>query len=338
MNIKYNYLIGKAENLSSDYDVTGRPDPDVDGCEKLYDDLIAAFFTDEAVENHKQKYMYNPEKCRMDQERALNDYWNSYNKLNNKNPDKHIGRWKPPYYTIKYKYHDILLSADYIGPSVNILLNGTKTIDIINILNISRTIGGHIAWPRSLGNDKVTVNQARRKFYDRIDWTLWLVKVFYDKREEFLNYCESEFGDNYLENKEKFEKMKDALSNSREWFELIGNFKEFCKKFKLKGSFVDNENNIIWFAERFPIIPKNYFNYADKNSKAIESRNKKIVNELYDSLTKKLFCDGGEIYSRSDILDKVVNEGFDENEVDDIIESLLSVGFMNDTGEGCYYR
>ena len=46
-----------------------------------------------------------------------------------------------------------LLSIDYIGPSINwalreLEIGGLSKYDIIETLNVCRTIGGHIVWPR----------------------------------------------------------------------------------------------------------------------------------------------------------------------------------------------
>ena len=45
IDTKYNYLIGNSEGIPDDYDYKNRPDPDSDGCKKLYDDVIRIFFS-----------------------------------------------------------------------------------------------------------------------------------------------------------------------------------------------------------------------------------------------------------------------------------------------------
>ncbi len=347
MNVKYNYLIGKTENLPLDYDIGSRSEPETDGCKRLYDDLIALFFFNDAVANLEQQFPYNPQKCKTDKRRTLQDYWNRYNKLNNENAKKPSRNLKPPYYTIKYINHDILLSADYIGPSIFWIKNeGIEDKKVVSLLNTSRTIGGHIVWPRGFGQNQLTINCAKggsKGVYDRIDWTLQLAKIFYETKDNkyrgaFLDSCKKFSGDNYSEYENAFRNMYNALSNSKEWFELIGNFNDFCKKFRLKGAFVDEKNNIIWFANPFPIMPKNYLDYAEKNCNAVEMRNMQIVIDMYGNLATALFYNGNEIHTRSDILNKARNMGWDDTEVDDIIDSLLSVGFMHDTGNNCYIR
>lgn len=342
MNIKYNYLIGKAENLPLNYDIDGRPEPETDGCKKLYDDLIAHFFPNESVENLEQQYRYNPQRYEPDRRRTLQDYWEQYNKLNNKNAKKRSEDMKPPYYTICYKKHDIRLSADYIGPSTHWLSQLTDEREkMISLLNISRTIGGHIVWPRGFGQDKLSINEARggsKGVYDRIDWTLQLVKIFYKYKGAFLSICQKIYKENFSKYKNTFKTMNNAFSYSIKWFELIGDFNKFCEKFKLKGSFVDNENNIIWFANPFPIKPNNYLDYAEKNCRAIEIRNMQIVIDMYENLATALFYNGGEEYTRSDILNKTIDMGWDDSEIDDIIDSMLNMGVMYDAGNGFYTR
>ena len=79
-----------------------------------------------------------------------------------------------------------LLSIDYIGPSINwalreLEIGGLSKYDIIETLNVCRTIGGHIVWPRG-SNLVYKINQTRgggNSVYDRIDWTLYLVQFCY---------------------------------------------------------------------------------------------------------------------------------------------------------------
>ena len=59
LNVDYNYLIGSSQPLPSDYNIDDRPDPDTDGCKKLYDDIIEAYFQNmrtHTVENVEQQF------------------------------------------------------------------------------------------------------------------------------------------------------------------------------------------------------------------------------------------------------------------------------------------
>ena len=79
-----------------------------------------------------------------------------------------------------------LLSADYIGPSTYWAEEaGLQDNEIVKFLEISRTLGGHMLWPRS--GYKPTVNQARGGkygYYDRIDLTLFALKQWYENKNQ----------------------------------------------------------------------------------------------------------------------------------------------------------
>ena len=57
--------------------------------------------------------------------------------------------------------------------------------NIKEILKISRTLGGHLVWPRGNNKSVNTLKGGKLKagcnygFYDRIDWVLLLLKIFY---------------------------------------------------------------------------------------------------------------------------------------------------------------
>ena len=69
IDIKYNYLIGKASELPQNFDIDSRIDPDTCGCKKLYDDIVEAYFGDIQlnikngiikVENIEQRFSNKP--------------------------------------------------------------------------------------------------------------------------------------------------------------------------------------------------------------------------------------------------------------------------------------
>lgn len=243
MNTKYNYLIGSDRGLPADYDIDNRPDPDTDGCRELYADIITAFFGDiEGVGISEQKYR------------------------------------SKPLYAIKYKGFN--LGSDYIGPSIYWSQSkGLSKEKIIDILNVSRTIGGHIVWPRG---GKRTINQARGlAFYDRIDWTLFTVKQFCDcnfGREEAENICINMFGQDDFN--KHIKSVLTAVNDSCEWFKMFGDsrsaFKNFCDRFKLAGlgCFIDESYNINWLAPPKPFLPCDFLSFAENNISAIKKRNK----------------------------------------------------------------
>lgn len=102
---------------------------------------------------------------------------------------------KPLFYSFfiyKEKHSEkeyFILSSDYIGPSIEQArsIGKLEDFEIKNFLRISRTLGGHIVWPRG-DNMKPTINQVKGGeiilnsgygFYDRIDWTIFLLKIYY---------------------------------------------------------------------------------------------------------------------------------------------------------------
>jgi hypothetical protein len=96
LNVDYNYLIGSSQPLPSDYNIDDRPDPDTDGCKKLYDDIIEAYFQNmrtHTVENVEQQFYAR-------RKEDLEKKWIYYEKLNNTNPAPKSKYKEPPFYTI----------------------------------------------------------------------------------------------------------------------------------------------------------------------------------------------------------------------------------------------
>lgn len=289
MNIKYNYLIGSADTIDKNYDIKNRPDPDVDGCKKLYNDIIATYFSNGVVsefkyviENFEQQYG-SANKDEWEQQ------WENYEKLNNEDPKLRNQYLMPPFYTISVNNKKWLLSADNIGPSINQALTEEKkgtlsNDDIIEILNICRTIGGYIVWPRG-SYLKHKINPSRGKsVYDRIDWTLFLVKICYEKdfdeskiKESILKKYQQEIYDRVAE-------LISAICETKSWFMEIGSFVDFCNQFILKGSFVNEKYEINWFAEQIPVSPEDYKQFSINNTQAVRQRNEYIHSEYQEYL------------------------------------------------------
>lgn len=279
MNIKYNYLHGNDKELTSNYNIDTRPDPDIDGCKKLYDDIVEAYFIDGIIQKKdievlEQQFKYNKQYAQV----SNKELWQRYFSLNNTNPQKESAIYKPPFYTIIYK-KEFYLSSDYIGPSIYwAKQKGMTQEQQINILNKCRTIGGHIVWPRGNGT---TINQARsgkKSFYDRIDWTLFLIKQFCDNEFDICKtdeVCENMFGINNINH---IKKVLVAINTYQKWFKEFGHynvaFKNFCKQFKLVGCFVNQEYDINWLAPPIPFLPNNYDLFVENSIIAIEKRNK----------------------------------------------------------------
>lgn len=289
LNVDYNYLIGSSQPLPSDYNIDDRPDPDTDGCKKLYDDIIEAYFQNmrtHTVENVEQQFYAR-------RKEDLEKKWIYYEKLNNTNPAPKSKYKEPPFYTIfidKGSPDEILLSSDYFGPFVYWAIeSGIDDDQIREFLQIGRTIGGHIVWPR--GKNVVNkINESRAGndgVYDRPDWTLILLKIYFENRDEksFLNEANSCIPERFREKynfNSKFKRLYKAFYDSNKWIDLIGSFESFCIQFKLKGSFVDDDFNVIHLTDLFPLFPKDYKEYIKNTCEAIRLRNQNLLYINYE--------------------------------------------------------
>lgn len=217
----------------------------------LYIDLKKSLFT----ENYKQ--LLNAELCE---------------KFNNK-------------YRIKLKVAnaEYQMSSDYIGASWAIVRLDEE--EILEMLSISRTLGGHILFP--VGKKGWTVNQARGmcRYKDRLDLTLWAIKDWYDRRDKSNT------------------PISNAINRYADWFELFldenkkNGFNNFITFFRLedwveKKNFIpydlvnsDFEKNVfkILENEEFKRFDKN-----DKDDKDVYRRYIKNCNELIQKRTMKL--------------------------------------------------
>ena len=203
---------------------------------------------------------------------------------------------KGPFFSFFIDKPDCILSTDYIGPSVwwcSKIADYTQS-EIKDILKKSRTLGGHLVWTRGRGRVP-TVNQVKGGelsyncgfgFYDRIDWTLLLLKAFYSvmiedllSEKQYIRKIASYFSDDIEicdNDKECFMAMYRAFHRSKDWFEVFGSFNHFCEYFKLKGSFVDCDCNVVALTKFFPIKPtkENYREFTENNLSAIMQRNR----------------------------------------------------------------
>ncbi len=150
------------------------------------------------------------------------------------------------------------LGTDYIGPSVNwakTSLLPKKYVfgisdlnmsddEIINFLTISRTIGGHLAFPRWIReSNKDFINSSinmerggKGTYFDRFDLTLFSIKSWYER--------------------DSTEHLGEVIEENRLWFEQFGNFEIFINYFKL-NDFV-NGNYEIYDLTSFDQAKKNY--------------------------------------------------------------------------------
>ena len=229
-----------------------RKDPD-QRSKELYDDLCEIFFDDDSKEKLKITSV-------------CNKYQNSSRNLSI-DEGKHT------------------LSSDYIGASINLAKKAVLNDDeILKHLRISRTIGGHILFPKGKNKDRdkniklQTVNQARGfRYYDRFDLTLYAIKEW------------------FVGNKDT--KIAYAIENYHEWFELFfdnnrkNGFENFIEFFKLEG-FINEQNKIIDLInsdlEKNKVVPldKEYVSIAKTKKDYIKYM--KILNIIISKRTEKI--------------------------------------------------
>lgn len=262
--LEFNYL----HDLSTaNYSLANRPDPDSESV-ILKEDLLEAFWgpkTNKARVSAEKNYGHGPF-------RDIEVPWGG---------------------------QTILLSVDYLGPSVYWLKDyysehGIDTPEadsrIREFLKESRKLGGHILSPRgSNGGPHETLNQARggeRGVYDRIDVTLLCLKVFFGCPRVSSANCQRDASvfeeevSKLFHNEEQFKKVKPNLTrifNSLQYyaedFAYFSNFRGFCERQKLTGSFVTKEGEVEMFAPLCPLKPENYEAYAENVNGAIKKRN-----------------------------------------------------------------
>ncbi|MCL1999056.1 MAG: hypothetical protein FWG65_09855 [Turicibacter sp.] len=173
------------------------------------------------------------------------------------------------------------LGSDFIGPSTSLAINA-KVDDkcIKKSLKTTRSIGGHMVWPRySTKCKRHTINQARGcGIYDRFDLTLFHLEKWYD-------------------NKPCLPRLKKVFCFNAEWLNLFVDFERFVNFFHLNSFvFEDNNENITgirdltcrWcdnqvLSDGTAYIPKakeEYIIYMKSNEKAIKERNKAIEKSI----------------------------------------------------------
>lgn len=236
-----NYLFDLYPEYPLGFNLETRKDPDQ--CSKqLYDDIEKIFFSKEKLESLK------------------------LNSIENKCQNFNSG----DFYTLFIDDDKYLLSSDYIGASVYWAKQaGLADEDIVEYLMISRTIGGHMVFPRGQGT---TVNQARggkNSYYDRFDLTLLAIKKWYLNDNSKINY---------------------AIENYSDWFALFGSFDKFISFFRLEGFIYDesiidlvssdlDKGLIIPLKREEVYIPsqkEEYKRYFNNSNKIIKDRTEKL--------------------------------------------------------------
>jgi len=197
---------------------------------------------------------------------------------------------------VKINGKEYTLSSDYIGFSKNWVPREISDCQLSEAMSITRTIGGHMVWPIGVGYP--TINQAKgtgKGFYDRIDWTLRILKIYYEyidialKNERYASIFSDKLMEEILKNDVSFSvcQILVAFDNSREWLAEFRTFEKFINTFKLNvfcsknGEKYEVEPIVAWI----PIRPNEYSEYMKASQKHIEDRTKKIV-ELCENSDK----------------------------------------------------
>lgn len=266
-SLEFNYLHDLA---TENYDLDNRPDPDSESI-VLKEDLLEAF-------------------------------WGAQTNEARVSAEKNYGCGSFRDIEVPSGGQTILLSVDYLGPSVYWLKDyySEHGVDapeadsrIRAFLKESRKLGGHILFPRgNSGGFHETLNQARggeRGVYDRIDAALLCLKTFYACPEvsstnhqrgasAFVREASKLFFDDGQFEKVKANLMRifDSLQYYAEDFAYFGDFRGFCERQILTGSFVTEEGEVEMFAPLYPLKPKNYEEYAENVNEAIKKRNQKM--------------------------------------------------------------
>ncbi|WIV13665.1 hypothetical protein [Proteiniborus sp. MB09-C3] len=242
-------------------------------------------------------------------------------------------------YNNNHEWKILVLGSDYIGFSKNWIPNNIGVDFIEESLKTTRTFGGHILFPKGFykgwvlckKDNKIyytkdniydwyedkypqdpnkfnnliiyTINISKGgeySFYDRFDWTLQMIKLYYaciKEENDSLQICyylhkasdmlTKIVTDLKYENVQevstmtsRFIKMYYGLDNSRKWFMFFEDFLGFVEYFCLQESFVDKNNQIMKSADWLPLLPTDYTQYMNGTVIQIEKRNEKLNDRL----------------------------------------------------------
>lgn len=192
-----------------------------------------------------------------------------------------------------FKQNDLRLAPDYLGPSTTVAAKHQDAIPdkkAWKTIIDCRRIGGQMVWPRNTKNEEPnnTINCKRAKLIgaisDRIDVCLYEIK----------NYLEDYSNKDYITLNEELKNSFETI-NAKKFFKFFKNdFKEFCDRFKLVGSFVNDDYSIIFFnhveninrpIELLNITNKNkninklIKEFYKNNKKAVDKRTNKIIED-----------------------------------------------------------
>lgn len=170
-------------------------------------------------------------------------------------------------------HNDICMTSDYLGPSLtSMVYAGITNEEAWETILKCRIPGGHIVWPKirnGINPSKAASGRRGFNISDRSDTALYEIKNFLDNMNDLPVY-------------NKLLKESLNLEINKKWFGPMC-FKDFCDRYLLKGSFVNDDYEIIWFAD--PKVEKVDANimrhYMKNNGDAIIKRNERMHREMY---------------------------------------------------------
>jgi len=215
------------------------------------------------------------------------------------------------------------LGSDYIGFSKQWITNDISAYNVGEALSITRCFAGHILWCKGFANgwyedakentfkysnkfksNFITIKQAKggkNGVYDRIDWTLRLLDIYYQvinnsksitRKELFESYDAIKSLIEYTDYSVDEKKIKKnsyetsvyrlfyAFENSRKWLLLFKDFLGFTKYFVLRDIIDLEKDSVKELAPWFPVLPNNYYNYIQNSIDFINKRKNSMIQEL----------------------------------------------------------
>lgn len=240
------------------YHIEERRDPDSD-CKELYEDLANVLLDQRILPNGNTVEIYEKSKLVIGEK---NSYYETRVNIQNNNK-------------VLYK---IGLGTDCMGASINWAVQaGCCAKECLDIIKISRTLGGHIFFPRWIidcQNNEflrgVSLNKSKgggKGFYDRMDLFLFDLSLWYKSHD-----C----------------KLKTSYEKNRLWLEQFVDIEGFIKFFKLESFVHPKSRQIIdftkkdkWIFNNEAYIPrdiKEYKLFANNINNAIEKRSRDLIN------------------------------------------------------------
>ena len=216
MNKNYFEIVNQ-NYWNEDFKLKNRVDPDM-YCEELIKDLVGNFILAKSLPSGK--------------------LFTNKEQIAQTNDTSHSLYAEVQVFENKKRFATFRVTPDYIGASIYWAMKaGVADEEIKNHLKTSRLLAGHLLFPKWIAtpspykvirwsdDPKGTINTARggvKGYYDRIDYTLFALKNWYEEKQS---------------------KLFDMIEKYEKWFNLFENFSNYIEFFKLKSLL--KGNNIV---------------------------------------------------------------------------------------------